>query len=302
MNGRNVIDTHGPGGWGNGIAQRLIRHAAHHAPPPLAERLEEEWLADLATRHGQLSRALFGLGCCWATHVIAKEHCALGVSAATAATGSTTMTTQVRPHLTFLPPRTTVLIAIVALHVAIIYAFATGLEHRLIERLQGPMIADVLRDAPTARTPPPPPKFDLSRPKIDRIPEPEVPVDVDRGDTIHDVEIPLPPTPLPPQRPAPPQVKRVLGGPGKGFPSTEDYYPPASIRLGEQGSAAIQVCVDPSGRLTSEPQLMKSSGISRLDEGAIRLAKAGSGHYRATTENGTPVSSCYGYLIRFDLK
>jgi hypothetical protein len=39
-----------------------------------------------------------------------------------------------------------------------------------------------------------------------------------------------------------------------------------------------------------------------LDEGAIKLAKAGSGHYRATTENGTPVSSCYGFLIKFNLQ
>ena len=107
---------------------------------------------------------------------------------------------------------------------------------------------------------------------------------------------------LPPQRPAPPPVKRVSGGPGKGFPATEDYYPAASIRLGEQGSSAIQVCVDSSGKLTSEPQVMKSSGSSRLDEGALRLAKAGSGHYRATTENGAPVSSCFGYLITFTLK
>ena len=47
---------------------------------------------------------------------------------------------------------------------------------------------------------------------------------------------------------------------------------------------------------------MQSSGSARLDEGAIKLARAGSGHYRASTENGTPVSSCYGYLIKFNLR
>ncbi|HKS90332.1 MAG TPA: energy transducer TonB [Tepidiformaceae bacterium] len=301
MNGRNVIDTHGAGGWGNEVAQRLICHAARNAPPPLAERLEEEWLADLATRRGQVTRVLFGLGCCWATNVIAREHCALNVSAATAATGSTTMTTQVLPNLTFLPRHTTVLIAIVGLHVAIIYAFATGLAHRLIEP-QTPMIADVLRDIRKAPTPAPPPTFNPSHLKIDPMPEPQIIVDVDRGEAIRDVVMPPIADPLRPQRPTPPPVKRVLGGPGKGFPATDDYYPAASIRLGEQGSAAIRVCVDPSGKLTAEPQVMKSSGSSRLDEGAIKLAKAGSGHYRATTENGTPVSSCYGYLITFNLE
>lgn len=301
MNGRNGIDTQRPGGWADEVAQRLIQHAARNAPPPLAERLAEEWLADLATRRGQVARVLFGLGCCWATNVITREHCALNVSAATTATGSTTLATHAQPNLTFLSRRTTVLVAIVGLHVAIIYAFATGLHH-LIEPLQGPMITDFFRDPKPPQTPPPLPNVDLYKPQIDLG---QVPL-IDTGDRGPDViQVAVPPVvdPLPPQPPAAPTpVKRVLGGPGKGFPTTQDYYPAASIRLGEQGSAAIQVCVDRSGKLTSEPQVMKSSGSSRLDEGAIRLAKAGSGHYRATTENGTPVSSCYGYVITFNLE
>jgi TonB family protein len=300
MNGRNVIDTRGPGGWGNEVAQRLIRRAAHNAPPPLAERLQEEWLADLATRHGQLARVLFGLGCCWATTVIAQEHRALNVSAAASTvTGSAAMTTQVQ--LPFLPRRATVLVTIVGLHVAIIYVFATGLAHRLIEPPQGPMIFDLLRETRTAPTPPPLPSVNLSHPKIESA-EPVISVDVDRSNTIRDVVPPLA-QPLPPQRTTVrPPVKRVSGGPGKDFPNSDDYYPPAARRLGEQGNTAIQVCVDASGKLTAAPQVTHSSGSSRLDEGALRLARAGSGHYRASTENGTPVSSCYDYLIRFNLQ
>jgi len=33
-----------------------------------------------------------------------------------------------------------------------------------------------------------------------------------------------------------------------------------------------------------------------------QLARAGSGHYRATTEDGQPVNSCYPLGIRFQLK
>jgi hypothetical protein len=40
----------------------------------------------------------------------------------------------------------------------------------------------------------------------------------------------------------------------------------------------------------------------RLDEGALKLAKAGSGHYRTTTENGRPVSFCYPLNVRFQLR
>lgn len=309
MNGRNVSDTSttpsspGPRPAGSEVAQRLIQHAARHAPPLLAERLEEEWLADLATRRGPTSRLLFALGCCWATQTIAREHSTLvASSAASAETGSTTMTAHAQSNLTFLPRRTTVLIAIVGLHVAIIYAFATGLAIRFIEP-PPPMKVDVVRETLSRPTPPPLPPVNFRPTKLDLGPDPVISPTTDPGDSIHDLS-PQPaagPVTLAPPRPPAP-VKRVAGGPGKGFPNSDDYYPPAARRLNEQGSAAVQVCVDPSGKLTNEPTITQSSGNSRLDEGAIKLAKAGSGHYRPTTENGVPVSSCYGYLIRFDLR
>jgi len=312
MNGRNVINTslstpsgERSGGWVNEVAQRLIRHAARNAPPPLAERLEEEWLADMATRQGQMSRLLLGLGCCWATRIIVAEHGALNVSAASTAVGSTTMTAQAQLNPTLLPRRTTALVAIIGVHIAVIYAFATGLGHQFIKELQPPLIADFPKDARPHDTPPPPPKIDLVPPrKVDLGPPPDIPIDVGPGPSAIGNEAPRtvvdPALPQPP--PAAVPVKRVLGGPGKGFPNSDDYYPPAARRLGEQGNTAIQVCVDPNGRLTAEPKVMQSSGSVRLDEGAIKLAKAGSGHYRASTENGTAVSSCYGYLIKFDLR
>jgi TonB family protein len=74
------------------------------------------------------------------------------------------------------------------------------------------------------------------------------------------------------------------------------------IRKGEQGNVVVQVCVDPSGRLTSYPKAVQSSGNSKLDEGALLLAKAGSGHYRATTEDGKPVNSCYPFRVVFKLR
>ena len=287
MNGRNVINTslstqseESSGGWVNEVAQRLIRHAARNAPPPLAERLEEEWLADMATRQGQVSRLLLGLGCCWATRIIVAEHCALNVSAASAVAGRTTVMAQAQPNPTFLPRRTTALVAIIGVHVAVIYAFATGLGHQFIKELQPPLIADFLKDARPNDTPPPPPKIDMSQPpKVDLGPPPDIVIDDGPGPTAISNEAPRTVVePLPPQPPAAVLVKRVSGGPGKGFPNSEDYYPPAARRLGEQGNTAIQVCVDPNGKLTAEPKVMQSSGSARLDEGAIKLAKAGSGH------------------------
>jgi hypothetical protein len=56
------------------LAAGLIRQAARGAPPVLAERLEEEWLADLAAQPSGFAALHFALGCCLATCVIAREH------------------------------------------------------------------------------------------------------------------------------------------------------------------------------------------------------------------------------------
>jgi hypothetical protein len=47
------------------VSQWLVHRAASAAPPALVARLEEEWLADLATRPSVFSRLRFALGCCW---------------------------------------------------------------------------------------------------------------------------------------------------------------------------------------------------------------------------------------------
>jgi hypothetical protein len=41
---------------GGGLSAWLLHHAARAAPEALSERLEEEWLADLATRESGWSR------------------------------------------------------------------------------------------------------------------------------------------------------------------------------------------------------------------------------------------------------
>jgi TonB family protein len=105
-----------------------------------------------------------------------------------------------------------------------------------------------------------------------------------------------------PPAPVPRSVNRQQGGPGAGFPSTNDFYPSLSIYRGEEGAATIEACVDGRGRLTSEPKVIESARSARLDEAALKLAKAGSGHYRASTEDGQPVNSCYAFRVRFTLR
>lgn len=289
--------------WVDGIARSLIQHAARNAPASLSERLEEEWLADFEGRGGRLARLRFGVGCCWATRVIAHEYLEPKLAAAGSATGSKVMTAHAMDSFSFVSRRTTAVAAIIGLHAVIIYGFATGLVHTALKKMTPPTVIDFLPDVPRPKEPPP-----LSPPTLEHQPikivEPEIPivteVDPVGVQAVTSSEIVAPPGGI--AIPPPNAVNRVLGGAGKSFPNTEDFYPPTEIRMGRTGISTVQVCTDEKGRLTAAPTLAQSSGSAGLDEGALRLAKAGSGHYRATTEDGRAVNSCYPVRIRFDLR
>ena len=283
--------------WIDPLAQHLVQRAAHRSPPDLAERLEEEWLADLATRRTALARLRLALGCCWAASVIAREH-GTRVAAAATARGPKAVAAYAPPDSTFFSRRSAAAITILALHVVLIYLLTIGIVHRHAELIPPDIKAGFI-DNGHPPTPPPPltgPHF--TSPAVD-VPTPYAPIDASPGDGA----ITLPVPEQDPQRaPVPITVQRVPGGPGKGFPNTADFYPDAEIRQGVQGSAALQVCVGADGRLSgAAPTITQSSLSPRLDAAALALARAGSGHYRPTTEDGRPVSSCFPLRVRFVL-
>jgi TonB family protein len=287
-------------GWVDGFSQGLIRRAARRAPDSLSERLEEEWQADLAERRGEWSRLRFAIGCCWATRVIAHD---LGVAALPAAGSAVARGYSIgylHEHSPLFSRRTMTFLLVACLHAAVLYGLMVGLSSKFIK---------VNATRFEARDIPAPPHRDLPstpRPKVSsttiEVPLPELPrFEADPPDALrpatHDAVPPESP-PLPP----PAVVSRVQGGPGTGFPSTDDFYPSIAIFMGEKGAATVGVCVDSKGRLTSAPTMVQSTGSPRLDEGALKLARAGSGHYRASTEDGRPVNSCYSFRIRFELR
>jgi periplasmic protein TonB len=287
----------------NDLAYRLIVRAAHRTPVEVSERLEEEWLADLESRTGALARLRLALGCCWATGVITRDLRIPQLAASGAIVGAKPLFGDLRLELPGLSRRTVTFILIAGFHILLIYALTSGLAQHLVATTPQPANASVLEEARPQRPPPPPPPAGFKAVVIK--PSDLRPLDPQQIDYTADDAIGVP-TPAPgPAGPAPagvPQVaKRVPGGPGSGFPNPDDYYPSASRRLAETGAATVQVCVDMLGRLTAEPTLGRSSGSRRLDAGALDLARAGSGHYRPTTENGQPISSCYPYRIRFEL-
>src|SRR3954451_18746169 len=124
----------------DGMARSVVQHAARKAPPSLAQRLEEEWSADFEERKSSLSRLRFGVGCYWATHVIAHEY--LEPKVATASAGGATIAASgyTPPDYSFLSRRSVAVLGILAVHAVIIYAFATGLVHTVMTKFVPPII------------------------------------------------------------------------------------------------------------------------------------------------------------------
>jgi TonB family protein len=285
------------------IARSLVQHAAHKAPASLAERLEEEWLADFDERRSALARLRFGVGCCWATRVIAHEYLEPKVATASASGATVAATGYTPPDYSFLSRRTVAVLGILGLHAVIIYGFATGLVHTVITKFVPPVIMYPPRPKTPEAPPPLPnrPEFHQQIPRIERLVE--VPT-IDDSNALQEVA-PLAQTqtvPVVPTVPQPTIVNRVMGGPGKNFPNTDDYYPPPEIRMGITGSTNVRVCTDDRGRLTGDPTLVQTSGNAGLDQGALKLARAGSGHYRAGTADGRAVSSCYPFRVTFQMR
>jgi periplasmic protein TonB len=287
----------------NGLTHWLIHRAAYRAPDSLSLRLEEEWLADVESRSSALSRLGFAVGCCWASLVIANDllrHQVAATSSHVSAGGLVTLTDR---NFRYISLRSATLFLIAGLHAALFYGLITTLGH--IHTSPTPPELQNTDLKPVPRETAPSPGVGVTDWTL-YVPKPVVavppPIEVESAATAS-------PEPLPEANSAPPTaptpthiVSRVAGGTGTGFPDTADFYPPASIRAGEQGVSTVWVCVDAKGRLTSPPSTLKSSGSARLDEGALKLARAGSGHYRPGTEDGQPVDSCYPVSVRFQLR
>jgi periplasmic protein TonB len=295
----------GPSGSADAFGHWLIHHAALRAPDSLRERLQEEWLADMAARSSTLSRLRFAAGCCWATCVIAYEQRLSLAPAADSVTGSKLVAAFGQFNWGNVSRRSSTLFLILSLHVAVFYVVMSSISQTHTSSIPDPLVNSTVDKQ---RPPEPPPmlpgvKFSGVTLAVPNRPEIDIPVDVDRSNDVTAEFHEGAGVVLPPQAPAQTvPVARVQGGPGAGFPNTDDFYPPAAIRAEESGAVTMQVCVDTKGMLNAAPTTLQGAGSARLDEAALKLARAASGHYRPTTEDGRPVDSCYPIRVRFQLK
>lgn len=191
--------------------------------------------------------------------------------------------------------RTIVFFGIVAAHILLIYAFATGLVQRAVNMVAPPIDVSMIEEKKVKdELPPPPPPAQLERPPVQVVaPEINIAVPVDAPPPpITNVTtkpvITLPPPPPPPTTAAQPTF----------FPNSDDYYPSLSRQNDEEGRAEIKICITATGKLESV-DLMKGSGFQRLDDAAVSMGKAS--RWKPATQGGKPVPYCKGYGITFKL-
>lgn len=201
----------------------------------------------------------------------------------------------------FFSRRVIVLLAAIAVQVLGFLGLSAGLAQRVMNVIAPPIQTNIVQEVQKQNQPPPPPPPKMERPPVE-VPPPEVTINVPvetNSTAITDVTNKHIAAPAP--RPAP--VHRVVRTLARldmrHSPSTDDYYPPTSRRLEEQGTAVVNVCSDPGGRVSGQPTVRRSSGSSRLDEAAVKWASHA--RFFPGTADGRPVESCFNFAVKFVL-
>jgi protein TonB len=197
------------------------------------------------------------------------------------------------------------IIAVAVLHVLLGYALISGLAIKAVKVITGPLEAVIIEEQapPPEETPPPPPKLEDIPPYV---PPPDVLIETSAPppptiSTQSAIATPAPPRVAPPQPPQPPSVPGTRAQPiARTFTVTEDDYPDASRRAGEEGVTGIRVTIGTDGRVTA-CSVVKSSGFSRLDERACQIAQR-RWRFKPATENGQPVEETVNRNYRWQLQ
>jgi protein TonB len=193
-------------------------------------------------------------------------------------------------------------VAVIILHVLLIWAFYTGLAQKLAQKIIPPVeIAQIDKPKEVDKPPPPPPKLEDIKPYV---PPPEF-VDIAAAPvetTAITQTTQTAAAPAPVQAPPPPPAPRASTGikmdPKHPLKIGEEYYPDASKRANEEGRCIVQVTVSATGKITNE-SIQTSSGFPRLDEACLKGVHGQ--QVIPATEDGKPVEKTVAIPIVWKL-
>ena len=210
--------------------------------------------------------------------------------------------------------KVTAIVIVVLIHVALGYAFITGLAYQYIkkttEKLNTFDVAPPPPPPPDVPPPPPPPNQPNLPPPPTTVVSPPPIVPPTATFTMQTTPV-IPPSqpvappapPAPPNPPAPPvrvvsQAAVAKGNPGQYF--GPDAYPPAAQRAEAQGRVVAKLTIGTDGRVT-ECTVTSSSGNSDLDNTTCRIAKQKVRYTPAKDESGAAIASTTTLPVRWVL-
>jgi protein TonB len=190
-------------------------------------------------------------------------------------------------------------LAVILLHVLMVWAFYTGLAGKLVQTIIPPVeIAQIDKPKDVDKPPPPPPKLEDIKPYV---PPPEfvdvsIPVETTNAITqTTQVRAPAPPVQVAAQHTHTP----IRMDPKHPLHIGEDYYPDASKRANEEGTCRVKVVVAQDGRIT-DASIEASSGFPRLDDACLKGVKGL--RVLPATEDGKPIETTTIVPITWKLK
>jgi len=190
------------------------------------------------------------------------------------------------------------LIAVIILHVAMVWAFYTGLAGKLAQKIIPPVeIAQIDKPKEVDKPPPPPPKLEEIKPYV---PPPEfVDIQAPQVETTaitQTTTVNRPPPPV--AAPAPKPGTTIKMDPKHPLKIGEEYYPDASKRANEEGRCIVLMTVSTDGKITNE-SIQTSSGFPRLDEACLKGVHGQ--RMIPATEEGKPVEKTVSIPIVWKL-
>ncbi len=191
------------------------------------------------------------------------------------------------------------LVAVILLHIVIVWAFYTGLAGKLVQTIIPPVeIAQIDKPKDVDKPPPPPPKLEEIKPYV---PPPEfVDIQAPQQETTAITQTSQQRAPAPVAAPPPVQHARtgIAQDPKHPLKIGEEYYPDASKRANEEGRCIVQMTVSADGRVTSE-SLQQTSGFPRLDEACLKAVHGQ--RMLPATESGKPIEKTVAIPIVWKL-
>jgi protein TonB len=190
-------------------------------------------------------------------------------------------------------------IAVIILHIGIVWAFYVGLAGKLIQTIIPPVeIAQIDKAKEVDKPPPPPPKLEEIKPYV---PPPEfVDIQAPQVETTaitQTTQVNRPPPPVAVAAPPKPGTS-IKMDPKHPLKIGEDYYPDASKRANEEGRCIVLMTVSADGRITNE-SIQTSSGFPRLDEACLKGVHGQ--RMLPATEEGKPVEKTVSIPIVWKL-